>query len=67
MKQVHISVSFGGEVILDTKTSLLEGITLLRQAAEDLRGRSLPQFDASWGEQPMPVMVPAEVPTTHLA
>jgi hypothetical protein len=59
VRQVHIRVIAGNDVIVDTKTSALDAIAQLQQAIEHLRSLSAPTFDASWGDQPMPILGPS--------
>jgi hypothetical protein len=59
VRQVHIRIIAGNDVIVDTKTTTIDAIAQLQQAIEYLRSMSAPTFDASWGEQPMPIIGPS--------
>jgi hypothetical protein len=55
------------EVIVDGKFNAVEAIVRLQSAIDELRRLAAPVFDASWGEQPMPLLAPrAEELSTFL-
>ena len=60
MSQIFISVRTpaDGEVI-HGKFDTIEAIVQLHKAIEHLRRAAAPSFDASWGEQPMPLIAPS--------
>jgi hypothetical protein len=59
VRRVHVRVLAGNDVIVDAKTTTLDAIAQLQRAIEHLRSLSAPTFDASWGEQPMPILGPS--------
>lgn len=62
--KTRILILAAGETIVDGKFTTIEAIVQLQAAIERLRAMAAPTFDASWGEQPMPILGPsaAEVP-----
>jgi hypothetical protein len=44
----------------------VQAISLLQASIEKLRRETLPTFDASWGEQPMPILGPNSEEQTNL-
>ena len=71
--KTRILILVGNDPVVDGKFTTIEAIVQLQAAIEQLRAMGAPKFDASWGEQPMPILGPsaAEVsqpsalPTPH--
>lgn len=50
-----------GRTVLETLSPNAAGaIVELQEVIKILRRPELPQFDASWGEQPLPILAPSE-------
>jgi hypothetical protein len=49
-----------GDRIAEGKFKTIEAIHQLQRAIDELRQRAAPVFDASWGEQPQPLLAPTE-------
>lgn len=45
-----------GDLIEGGWVNTIEAIVRLQDAIDKLRSKAAPKFDASWGEQPMPVL-----------
>lgn len=58
---IRILVQADGDTLADGKgITAIEAITRLREAIAELQRRSAPVFDASFGEQPLPLIAPSE-------
>jgi len=55
---IRVIVQANGETLCDGKFNAIEAICRLEAAADELRRLAAPVFDASWGEQPMPLVAP---------
>lgn len=59
MSRVTVSVRHGNETLAEGKNlTLVEAIVQLQSAIAELRAIAQPVFDASWGEQPQPLIAP---------
>ena len=60
MKRFHVEViDDDGKVVCSEWGNATDAIALLQQAIATLRRPHLPQFDASFGEAPMPITGPS--------
>lgn len=58
MIHIHIKDA-AGESLVEGKFRTIEAIQHLQAAIETLRRGAAPVFDASWGEQPAPLLAPS--------